>query len=161
MAWKHHTDYRFYIHKHTQGTTTFPKVDVEDMFKCRFMKMSGATVPAVKNVYSEDYAEQDGLRMWVPDPADITYKDSEITITLRWRSDECGDVEEASDNFFNYVTGQKLEWYDTFRNKYWQLILTDTPSVQFEDLHSPLQYKVVDYKFTNYGGRPHTTSQIG
>lgn len=161
MAWTHPTKYRHYIRKYPQGSNTFSEIDIEETFRCRFQKMTNACQTDVKNIYEEDYSEQNGSRIWVPSVEDLAYKTSEISLYLRWRSDECGDVQEWSDKFFNYVTGQKLEYHDTLRpNRYWQLVFEKAPDVQTEILNNSPQYLIVKYTFKNWGGKFYSTSQI-
>lgn len=157
--WAHSTKYRHYIKKYPQGNTSFQQIDIEEQFKCRFQKMSNATQTGAKNVYIEDYAEHNGARIFVPTV--IVYESSEIDLYLRWRSDECDDVLIESDNFFNYISGHKFEYHDTFRpNRYWQFVLKKAPAVQTEILNSDIQYLIIKYTLTNWGGKPYATSQL-
>lgn len=159
--WQHHTPYRFYIQKYPQGTTTFNTVDIEEYFKCRYVKMTGNGHSDVKNIYAEDFSEMDGQKVWIPPLSALSYKTSEISLYLRWRSDECGDVQEWSDKFFEYVTGQKLEWHDSFRpDRYWQLLLEKAPSIETEILSRKPNYLIVKYTFTNFGGKFYKESQL-
>lgn len=155
----HPTKYRHYIQKYRQGLSVFSKVDIEEMFQCRFVSMDGADAQSVKNVYTEDYNDHDGIRLWVGNTP--VYKGGDISITLRWRSDECGDVIAKSDAFFEYISGRRLEYSDTLRpGKYWQLICTAEPTIKAEKLHGEVKYRFITYKFTNFGGKPYKTSQI-
>lgn len=158
-TWQHPTSYRFYIQLYPENGTTSLRRDVESYFKCRFMSMQGVDGGGVKNTYTEDYAEQNGLRLWAPKPADIRFKDNDVTIKLRFRSEECGNVIDARDNFYNYVAGRKLEWYDTFRTKYLELCLIEAPTIEYEKLIGN-QYCVMVYKFKNFGGKAYSTSQL-
>ncbi len=158
MAWAHSTQYRHYIQKYKQGSTTFLKVDIEQQFQCRFVEMAGADAQSVKSVYTEDYNDHNGLRVWSSDTP--VYKGGDISITLRWRSDECGDVIAKSDAFFEYISGKKLEYSDTFRNKYFELICTAEPTIKAENLKGVIKYRFITYKFTNFGGKPFKTSQL-
>lgn len=161
MTWTHPTKYRFYLRKFPQGDVVFPEIDIEETFKCRFQKMTGGGYTDVKNLYDEDFAENSGLRIFVPSPEDLAYSSSEISINIRWRSDECGDVQEWSDKFFQYVTGQRIEYRDTFRpNRYYSLILEKAPSIETEILYSNPQYIIIKYTFKNWGGKFYTQSQI-
>lgn len=161
MAWNHSTQFRHYITKYPQNGEAFDKVDIEEFFKCRYVSLSNAIQTSVKNTYTESFAEHDGTRVWTPSYTDLAYNTSEMTLCLRWRSDECGDVQEWSDKFFQYVTGQKIQYNDTFRpNKYWQLLMTNAPTIMAEKLFGDLQYRFVNFKFTNWGGRCFSSSQI-
>lgn len=158
--WQHHTKYRFKIQKYPQGTTTFPIVDIEQKFKCRFQKMTGNAPAGVKNVYFEDFAERSGKKAWTPEVEDLAYESSEVSLYLRWRSDECDDVRANADDFYEYVVGQKLEWFDTLRNRYLQLVLDKAPSVETEILDRKPNYLIMKYTFTNFGGKPTLASLL-
>lgn len=159
MAWNHHTPYRFYIQLYPQNGVKQPVWDVEESFACRYVKMTNNAPTDVKNTYSEDFPEADGSRIWLP--PQLTYKSSEITLYLRWRSEECGNVLLAERIFREAITGQKLEWHDTFRpNRYWQLVLEKAPEFQTEILNRDKQYIIVAYKFTNFGGKCYDKSQL-
>lgn len=159
--WHHHTPFRFYLQKYAQNGVAFPVIDIEEHFKCRYVSLENTNPTAVKNTYTEDYAEHSGKRLYVPAPEELAYDTSELTLTLRWRSDECGNVQQCSDAFFNYITGQKIEYHDTFRpDKYRQLIMTAAPSVKAEQLHGDLQFRFMQYKLTNWAGKIFTESQI-
>lgn len=154
----HPTQYRHYIQKYKKGTTIFSKIDIEQQFQCRFVEMTGTDARSVKNVYTEDYNDHNGTRLWIGDTP--VYKGGDISLTLRWRSDECGDVIAKSDEFFEYISGQRLEYSDTFRGKYFELICTAEPTVKSENLKDGIKYRFITYKFTNFGGKPYKTSQI-
>lgn len=157
----HPTEYRFYLQKYPQGNTSFEEIDVEEYFKCRYVKMTGNSPTEVKNTYSEDFVEVSGKKVWTPPVDDLAYKPSEIKLSLRWRSDICEDVHVWSQKFFNYVTGQKIEWNDTFRpGRYWQLILEKAPEVTTEILYTDPKYLIVEYTFTNFGGKYYSESQL-
>lgn len=162
--WEHKTDFRHYIQKYSEKsasgeTISFSQIDLEEYFKCRYVSLENADTPSVKSVYTEDFAEHDGQRVWSSD--NPVYNASELTLTLRWRSDECEDVQEWSGKFAEYVAGKKFEYRDTFRpDKYWQFIFKDSPVVKAEKLFGNLQYRFVSYKLSNFGGKPYKTSQI-
>ena len=159
--WKHHTHYRFYMQRYEDGysTTPYEVVDIEERFQCRYVSLENGTSPALKSVYTEDFAEHDGLRVYTDD--DPKFKSSEVTLTLRWRSEECGNVQTSMQFFVNYITGKKIEYHDTFRrNKYWQLIFDGSPEIVAEKLYGNSQYRFVRFKFTNFGGRPYTESHL-
>ena len=65
-----------------------------------------------------------------------------------------------SDAFFEYISGKKLEYSDTFRNKYFELICTAEPTIKAENLKGVIKYRFITYKFTNFGGKPFKTSQL-
>lgn len=157
----HKTPYRFYIQKYPDGETQFPVVDIEELFKCRFVSMTNTGGSKVKNTYAESFAEADGDNLWIPSSDGIAYDASDITLTLRWRSDECDDVMEWSEKFIAYISGRKFEWHDTFRpGRYIQFTFTEEPSVKDERLYGSLKYRFIEFKLRNFGGRFYKNSKF-
>lgn len=162
--YKHPTDFRHYIQKYSEKSPSgekinYPQIDLEEYFKCRYVSLENAETPSVKSVYTEDFAEHEGSRIYTS--PDVAHNASELTLTLRWRSDECEDVQEWSEKFTDYVSGKKIEYHDSFRpGLYWQLIFKDSPTVKAEKLFGAVQYRFVSYKFYNFGGKPYKTSQL-
>ena len=159
--WHHHTSFRFYIQKYPQEGVTFSPIDIEEQFKCRYVSLEGAKPTKVKNIYKEDYLERSGKRIYVPKPAKLTYDTSDLLLTLRWRSDECGNVQTWSDSFFDYITGQKLEYHDTFRpDKYWQVLMEESPVIKASQLYGSPQFIFIQYKLANWSGTSFKESQL-
>ena len=159
MAWNHATQYRHYIQMYPSADKEHPEIDLEEYFKCRYVSLKNAVSPSVKSVYTEDYAEQDGKKVYAA--PNVVRNSSELTLTLRWRSDECGDVQRWSQTFTVFISGKKFQYHDTFRpNKYWQFIFTDTPTIEAERLHGDLQYMYLSFKLLNFGGVPYRESQL-
>lgn len=164
----HSTQYRFYLQKYPQknpngivdSTITFPKVDIEEHFKCYYVAFGGSNIPAIKNIYEEDFAERDGVRIWTPDKSELAVSASDITLELLWKSNKQYEVLENERAFYDYVAGQKLEYSDTFRNLHWQLVLKDSPDTKGEKLYGGQQYRWVSYKFRNFGGKPTKESKL-
>lgn len=157
--WTHPTQFRHYLQKYPQGNTTFEEIDIEETFKCRYVSLKNTQNPSVKSVYTEDYAEHGGQKVWSDE--NPIYNASELTLTLRWRSDECGDVQEWSEKFIEYITAKKFQYHDTFRpDKYWQFIFKDAPNIESERLYGTQQYRYVSFKLNNFGGKPSKTSQL-
>lgn len=166
MAWIKHTDFYHYIKLYPVGQAEYSDVDIESRFQCRYVSMTNSGQTSIKNIYTEDFAEHDGLRVYTPTAAennDIAYNLSEVTLKLRWRSDEVnrGDIQTLANDFYDYIKGRKLQYHDTFRpNNYLQLILKDAPKVVNEKLYGNVQYMFIEYKFTNFGGRVTSTPVI-
>lgn len=161
MARTHHTKYRFYIQKYTQNGVTFPAIDIEERFGCFYKSFTGNKPTKVQNIYEETFTEHSGSRLWIPEPSELAYAPSDVILELYWLSNEDYKVLESEQEFFDYVTGQKIEYHDTFRpNRYWQLCLIEAPDDATELLYGKQQYRGVKYKFRNFGGKYFTTSQI-
>lgn len=151
--------YHFYIQRYPEGTTKFNAVDIESYFSCLYVRLEGANLPEVKNVYEEEFPEKSGSNIWLPD--EVAYKSSDLTLELLFKSNVDYQVLQDEKSFLDYITGKKFEYHDTFRpNRYWQLTFTSTPELKSEKIHGDQQYRHVAFKLRNWGGKYYTTSQI-
>lgn len=164
--------YKFYIQKY--GSNHWNKetgqydeeakgelIDIEAQFKCKYVKFEGLSETGkVKNIYTETYAETEELRMYIPD--EVLYENTEMSLTLLFapNSTNDSDVQDNERAFFEYISGQKIEYHDTFRNRYVSLILINKPEVIGEVLYGGSRYREVKYTFKNIYGRSFATSKI-
>lgn len=154
MPYKHHTDFRFYIQKLKQGDITFPQLDIEEYFNGYYARFEGlAEDGEVANVYIENFAEDSIAKVFQPPTDEIAHETTEVTLTMLWKSNEDYEVQEDERVFYEYIKGQALVYTDTFRKKYWLLILKKQPKKVAEKLHGKQQYREVSYTFTNFGGK--------
>lgn len=152
MAYKH------YIQKYPQGETTFSKVDLEETFKSLYKEFKDFAFDGeVKNVYSEDFAEKSGVNIYIPSPEDLAFKSYECSLVLLFKKDTCQDDVRT---FYEYIRGQKIEYSDTFRNRYVTLVMTKQPNIEQEILYGNSPYMLVKFTFTNILGQTFATSQI-
>ena len=164
--------YKFYIQKYSRKYWNKEEgkyeeealgalVDIEEFFKCKYVKFEGLSENGkVKNLYSESYAETEELRIFTPD--DILYENTDLALTLLFAPTSSSDI-DVQDNeraFFEYVSGRKIEYHDTFRNRYVSLILINKPEVVGEVLYGGSRYREVKYTFKNIYGRSFATSKI-
>ena len=136
-------------------------IDIEEHFKCKYVKFEGLSETGkVKNVYTETYAETEELRMYMPD--EVLYENTELSLTLLFApsSNNENDVQDNERSFFEYVSGHKIEYHDTFRNRYVSLLLLNKPEVVGEVLYGGSRYREVKYTFKNIYGRSFATSKI-
>ena len=164
--------YKFYIQRYSRKhynkeTSQYDKedigelIDIEEQFKCKYVKFEGLSETGkVKNIYTETYAETEELRMYIPD--EVLYDNTEMSLTLLFAPDteNDSDVQDNERAFFEYVSGHKIEYHDTFRNRYVSLILLNKPEVIGEVLYGGSRYREVKYTFKNIYGRSFATSKI-
>ena len=164
--------YKFYIQKYGRKYWDKNKsqyveeakgelIDIEAQFKCKYVKFEGLSETGkVKNIYTETFAESEELRMYIPD--EVLYDNTEISLTLLFAPDteNDSDVQDNERAFFEYVSGHKIEYHDTFRNRYVSLILLNKPEVVSEVLYGGSRYREVKYTFKNIYGRSFDKSQI-
>ena len=164
--------YKFYIQRYSRKhynkeTSQYDKedigelIDIEEQFKCKYVKFEGLSETGkVKNIYTETYAETEELRMYIPD--EVLYENTEMSLTLLFapNSTNDSDVQDNERSFFEYISGHKIEYHDTFRNRYVSLILLNKPEVIGEVLYGGSRYREVKYTFKNIYGRSFATSKI-
>ena len=136
-------------------------IDIEAQFKCKYVKFEGLSETGkVKNIYTETYAETEELRVYIPD--EVLYENTDLSLTLLFSpySENDSDVQDNERAFFEYVSGHKIEYHDTFRNRYVSLLLLNKPEVVGEVLYGGSRYREVKYTFKNIYGRSFATSKI-
>ena len=165
-------DYKFYIQRYSRKhwnkeTSQYDKedigelIDIEEQFKCKYVKFEGLSETGkVKNIYTETYAETEELRVYIPD--EVLYDNTEMSLTLLFApsSTDDNDVQDNERAFFEYVSGHKIEYHGTFRNRYVSLLLLNKPEVVGEVLYGGSRYREVKYTFKNIYGRSFATSKI-
>ena len=165
-------NYKFYIQKYSRKhwnkeTSQYDKedigelIDIEAQFKCKYVKFEGLSETGkVKNIYTETYAETEELRVYIPD--EVLYENTDLSLTLLFAPDteNDSDVQDNERAFFEYVSGHKIEYHDTFRNRYVSLLLINKPDVIGEVLYGGSRYREVKYTFKNIYGRSFATSKI-
>ena len=164
--------YKFYIQRYSRKhwnkeTSQYDKedigelIDIEEQFKCKYVKFEGLSETGkVKNIYTETYAETEELRMYIPD--EVLYDNTDMSLTLLFSpySENDSDVQDNERAFFEYVSGHKIEYHDTFRNRYVSLLLINKPEVVGQVLYGGSRYREVKYTFKNIYGRSFATSKI-
>lgn len=150
--------FHFYMQKYPQGETTFAQEDIESKYKCIYRQFKDLAFDGdIQNVYTETFTEHSGLRLYVPKPSDLAFKEYECKLQLLFDRTTC---KADSESFYKAYRGQLCEYHDTFRNKYVTLLMTKRPTVQQERLYSGTPYQLVEFTFTNVKGTTFTTSQI-
>ena len=164
--------YKFYIQRYSRKhynkeTSQYDKedigelIDIEEQFKCKYVKFEGLSETGkVKNIYTETYAETEELRVYIPD--EVLYENTDLSLTLLFAPDSANesDVQNNERAFFEYISGHKIEYHDTFRNRYVSLMLLNKPEVVGEVLYGGSRYREVKYTFKNIYGRSFATSKI-
>lgn len=149
---------KFYIQKYPTATTTFEAVDIEATFDCVYCSISGISTDGnIKNIYTEKYSNAPSLRVYLPDADKIQHEENECTLKLLFKKH---NYQTKSDAFYEYIKGHKIEWFDTFRNRYVTLLLTKQPTVPQEKLYGSNPFMAIEYKFTNIFGKRFKTTQI-
>lgn len=147
-------NYKFYMCKVDRDGVQTDKRDLERDFKgCRYRYCKGLeTKGAPKNIYTEDYPEKDGLRVFHPsDILDeiVRYKETEIELGLIF----LGEERRASyESFCNYIRSSRIRYWDNARNRKVELILKSETAPTEDTLKGGVLYIDVAFKFTNVWG---------
>lgn len=150
--------YKFYIQKYPQGKTTFPVQDIEASWNCTYKQFKDFFYNGdIKNTYTEDFVEKDGLNVYIPAPEELTHSSYDCTLGLLFNK---ATAQEDARAFYNDIAGQKVEYHDTFRNRYVTLLLTKQPKIEQEVLYGNRPYMLVSFTFTNIDGITYDKSQI-
>lgn len=150
--------YNFYIRKYPQGSTTFERENIEAKYNCLYKQFKDFAFDGeIQNIYTESFAEHSGLRTFIPPKEDLAYKSYECKLQLLFKRESSqADVR----NFYEAYRGQKIEYSDSFRNRYVTLLMTKQPTIQQEKLYSTTPYQLIEFTFTNILGKTFPTSQI-
>lgn len=104
----------------------------------------------IKNVYTEDYAEAEELRVYIPknpvrESTDVVFKFGFVGKNRR----------DVYDQFVNWLSGYKIRYWDDFRNRQAELVLIDAVEVDSDDDVSKgdTPFMVTEIKFKNIKGK--------
>lgn len=137
-------------------TTVEPPVPLEETYNCKYKQFKDFFFDGeVKNIYTEDYAEQNGVRIYIPE--EPTHSSYECKLELLFSK---ATVQEDTRRFYNDIKGRKIEWHDTFRNRYVTLVSIKQPQIQQEILYGKTPYMLVTFTFNNIHGTTFLESQI-
>lgn len=151
----HPTKYRHYIKKYSDGQAA--ATDIESTYNARYMKFVDFNIDGdVQNIYEETFVERSGSNVFIPSKDDLAFGTYTCKLTLLFRGD---NVLTNVRNFTEAYQGVKIEYSDTFRNRYATLLMIEKPQVEQERLYGD-KYQVVTFTFKNILGKTFSTSQI-
>jgi hypothetical protein len=128
------------------------EIDIEETFDCTYSSFTGLSEDGVPRVYTEEFAESKALRVYTPAPEDITHETTEPKLTLLFHTNKDYTALENERAFQKFIQGRKLVYHDTFRKKYYLLLMQKQPSMVAERLYGKQPYREVSYTFTNLAG---------
>lgn len=119
----------------------------------RYYKAEGINdIGKAKNVYTEEYADSDRKRVYLP--PDDNYANEATVVTMTFLV--IGDAERRQvtiDNFFEYVRKGVHRYWDNARNKEFDFIVTDEIKVSDEKWHGSNPYVEITLKLQNLNGK--------
>lgn len=128
--------------------------DIEEKFtNVRYMKATGINnIGKTKNIYTEEYADSDRKRVYMPPDGNYTNDGTEITMTFLI----IGDAETrqtALDDFINYLRIGVHRYWDDARNREFDFVITDEITVSDEKWHGTDPYVELQIKMQNLNGK--------
>ena len=119
----------------------------------KYVKCTGIeNVGAPKNIYTEDYPESDGPRVFHPSDKDggrVAHKETNIALTIAFVNDK--NFRETYNSFCRYISSGRLYFWDTFRNKKMLLLLNKEIAPE-TDVVKGVKHIISTFNFTNLWG---------
>lgn len=153
----HPTAYRFYAQRYPNGSTTYPKKDIEQTYNCRYMRFENLEVDGdIGNAYVETFAEKSGDNVYIPPKSDLAHKSYDCKLKLLFKGDNVqNNVRQFADDWM----GVKMEYSDTFRNRFATLLMTKAPNIVSQRLYGQ-KYAEVEITLSNIDGVTYSSSQL-
>lgn len=143
------TDYKFYIQRQINGEWE-EAVSIEEYFNgmkyCKCVGLSTKGKP--KNVYTESYPETDELRVFLPETVVRENTDLEFEFVFIGKTRR-----DIYDNFVSWISGHRLKYWDTCRNREVEMILLESIEPDEDELHGSEPYIKATFKFKNLKGQ--------
>lgn len=142
--------YSFYFQPFPVNNEPQPVVNIESYFKgCYYLTCTGLNdYGKPKNIYTESFSETDMLSVYIPET--VVRENTDITFDFAFFGSTRLTVFHQ---FVKYVTGKKLTYWDTCRNRKVDLVLLDDVVVPEEMLYGSEPYIQGRFKFKNINGQ--------
>lgn len=101
----------------------------------------------VKNLYSETYSETSELRVYLPETVARENTDIEFEFVF-----EGEDRRDTYHSFVEWLSGKRLKYWDTLRNRELEMILMESVEPEEDELYGSHPYIKVPFKFKNLKG---------
>ena len=137
--------------------------DLESDFSgLRYLSCEGLEARGtIKDVITEEYAEQDGARSFHPsdlkDGGGVHHEATEIKLRLLFMGDGRRNV---YDSFREYVESSRILYWDTARHKKVFLLLKDATEPE-DDTLKGMKYIIAEFSFVNLWGIGKTCNDTG
>ncbi len=133
-------------------------IDIEEYFPgLLYEKADGINnIGKTKNVYTEEYADSDRKRYFLPDDNNYANEGTEVTMTFLVVGTPV-ERENIIHNFFEYVRKGVHRYWDNARNREFDFIVTNELKVGEERWHGSNPYAELTVHMQNLNGytRPH------
>lgn len=142
-------DYKFYMSRYVNDSWE-SEVSLEDYFEgLRYCKCEGlSTKGKPKNIYSESYPETDELRLFMPETVYRENTDLEFEFVFKGKNRR-----DVYDKFVDWITGYRIIYWDTCRNRKVEMYLSDAIEPEEDLLYGSEPYISAKFKFKNIKGQ--------
>lgn len=141
-------DYKFYMSRWIDNAWE-TQVSLEDYFSgMKYISCEGlSTKGKIKNIYTENYAEVEDLRVYMPET--VVRENTDIEFVFGFEKENRRDT---FDSFVDWVSGHKIKYWDTARNRELEMVLIDKVEVDEDILIGSSPFITVNFKFKNLKG---------
>lgn len=141
-------DYKFYMSRWIDNAWE-EQVSLEDYFSgMKYISCEGlSTKGKIKNIYTENFAEVEDLRVYMPET--VVRENTDIEFVFGFEKVNRRDV---FDSFVDWVSGYKIKYWDTARNRELEMVLIDKIEVDEDILLGSSPFITVNFKFKNLKG---------
>ena len=141
-------DYKFYMSRWIDNAWE-TQVSLEDYFSgMKYISCEGlSTKGKIKNIYTENFAEVEDLRVYMPET--VVRENTDIEFVFGFEKENRRDT---FDSFVDWVSGYKIKYWDTARNRELEMVLIDKVDVDEDILIGSSPFITVNFKFKNLKG---------
>lgn len=141
-------DYKFYMSRYVDNAWE-TAIDLETYYPgLKYISCKGLSdYGAVKNIYTESFAEEDGVSVYIPD--NVVRESTDIEFEFGFEKENRRDTFHS---FVEYLSGYIIKYWDTARMREVEMVLTDKVEVDDDILLGGSPYIVVTIKFKNLKG---------
>lgn len=141
-------NYKFYISRYVSGVWE-KETDLEATFKgLHYAKCDGlSTYGKPKNIFCETYAETSELRVYLPENVARENTDIEFEFVFIGK-----DRRDTYHSFVEWLSGHRLKYWDTCRNREVEMVLIDSISPSTDELYGSQPFIRCKFKFKNIKG---------
>ena len=141
-------DYKFYMSRWIDNAWE-TQVSLEDYFSgMKYVSCEGhSTKGKIKNIYTENFAEVEDLRVYMPET--VVRENTDIEFVFGFEKENRRDT---FDSFVDWVSGYKIKYWDSARNRELEMVLIDKVEVDEDILIGSSPFITVNFKFKNLKG---------
>ena len=142
------SNYKFYMSRWVDNAWE-AQVSLEDYFSgMKYISCKGlSTKGKIKNIYTENFAEVEDLRVYMPET--VVRENTDIEFVFGFEKENRRDT---FDSFVDWVSGYKIKYWDTARNRELEMVLIDKVEVDEDILIGSSPFITVNFKFKNLKG---------